>query len=132
MNTTELRSVLADPEHSGAYFIDARDTEAMAEAGSALDYAVLRVDLADCPDKAELMKALRSVALTDTPRGQIRFDNYGNVVGDFYVRHIEMANGKLINKTVKTYKNVSQFWTYDEKKFLEQPVYSRNYPPLKS
>jgi branched-chain amino acid transport system substrate-binding protein len=54
------------------------------------------------------------------------------VVGDFYVRHLEKANGKLINKTVKTYRNVSQFWTYDEKKFLEQPVYSRNYPPLKS
>ena len=83
-------------------------------------------------DKAEFMKALQSVALSDTPRGPIKFDNYGNVIGDFYVRHLEKANGKLINKTVKTYKNVSQFWTYDEKKFLEQPVYSRNYPPLKS
>ena len=38
---------------------------------------------------------------------------------------------KLWNKTIKTYKDVSQFWTYDEKKFLEQPVYSRDYPPLK-
>jgi len=27
---------------------------------------------------------------------------------------------------------VSQFWTYDEKWFLSQPVYSRDYPPLKS
>ena len=36
------------------------------------------------------------------------------------------------NKTVKVYHNVSQFWTYDEKKFLQQPVYSRDYPPLKS
>ncbi|HET7382196.1 MAG TPA: ABC transporter substrate-binding protein [Pseudolabrys sp.] len=83
-------------------------------------------------DKTELMKALRSVSLTDTPRGPIKFDHFGNVVGDFYVRHLEKANGKLINRTVKTYNNVSQFWTYDEKKFLEQPVYSRNYPPLKS
>ena len=83
-------------------------------------------------DKAELMKALRAVSLTDTPRGPIKFDHFGNVIGDFYVRHLEKANGKLINKTVKTYHNVSQFWTYDEKKFLEQPVYSRNYPPLKS
>ena len=41
-------------------------------------------------------------------------------------------DGKLVNKTVKTYTNVSQFWTYDEKKFLEQPVYSRDFPPLKS
>ena len=34
--------------------------------------------------------------------------------------------------TIKTYPNVSQFWTFDEKWFLEQPVYSRDYPALKS
>jgi branched-chain amino acid transport system substrate-binding protein len=78
------------------------------------------------------MAAMKSVSLTDTPRGPIKFDHFGNVIGDFYVRHLEKANGKLINKTVKTYNNVSQFWTYDEKKFLEQPVYSRDFPPVKS
>jgi len=83
-------------------------------------------------NKEELMKALKSVSLTDTPRGPIKFDHLGNVVGDFYVRHLEKKDGKLINKTIKTYHNVSQFWTYDEKKFLQQPVYSRDFPPLKS
>jgi branched-chain amino acid transport system substrate-binding protein len=83
-------------------------------------------------DKEAFMAALRSVSLTDTPRGPIKFDHLGNVVGDFFIRRIEKSNGKLINKTVKTYHNVSQFWTYDEKKFLQQPVYSRDYPPLKS
>ena len=83
-------------------------------------------------DKTALMAAMKSVSLTDTPRGPIKFDHLGNVVGDFYIRHLEKANGKLINKTVKTYNNVSQFWTYDEKKFLEQPVYSRDFPPVKS
>jgi branched-chain amino acid transport system substrate-binding protein len=83
-------------------------------------------------DKTALMAAMKSVSLTDTPRGPIKFDRFGNVVGDFYIRHLEKANGKLINKTVKTYNNVSQFWTYDEKKFLEQPVYSRDFPPVKS
>ena len=39
---------------------------------------------------------------------------------------------KLVNTTIKTYPKVSQFWTYDEKWFLAQPVYSRDYPPLKS
>jgi branched-chain amino acid transport system substrate-binding protein len=33
---------------------------------------------------------------------------------------------------VKIYPKVSQFWTYDPKWFLAQPVYSRDYPPLKS
>ncbi|MGA8887099.1 MAG: ABC transporter substrate-binding protein [Pseudolabrys sp.] len=83
-------------------------------------------------DKTALMAAMKSVSLTDTPRGPIKFDHLGNVVGDFYIRHLEKANGKLVNKTVKTYNNVSQFWTYDEKKFLEQPVYSRDFPPVKS
>src|SRR5437867_5642772 len=36
------------------------------------------------------------------------------------------------NTTIKSYPTVSQFWTYDEKWFLAQPVYSRDYPPLKS
>ena len=83
-------------------------------------------------DKEAFVKALRSVELKDTPRGPIKFDHLGNVIGDFYIRRVEKVNGKLVNKTVKTYHNVSQFWTYDEKKFLAQPVYSRNYPPLKS
>src|SRR3974390_3001134 len=81
-------------------------------------------------NKEELIKALRSVSLTDTPRGPLRFDHFGNVIGDFYIRRVEKVGGKLANKTIKTYKNVSQFWTYDEKKFLQQPVYSRDYPPL--
>ena len=82
-------------------------------------------------DKAALMAALKSVSLTDTPRGPIKFDNYGNVIGDFYIRRVDKVGGKFVNKTLKTYKNVSQFWTYDEKKFLAQPVYARDYPPLK-
>ena len=78
---------------------------------------------------------MRAVIMTDTPRGPVKFDHFGNVVGDFYVRKLGKEGAKyglkLWNKTVKTYKDVSQFWTYGEKKFLEQPVYSRDYPPVK-
>jgi branched-chain amino acid transport system substrate-binding protein len=83
-------------------------------------------------DKEAFVKALRSVELKDTPRGPIKYDHLGNVVGDFFIRRVDKVKGKLANKTVKTYENVSQFWTYDEKDFLSKPVYSRNYPPLKS
>ena len=86
-------------------------------------------------DKTKLVAAMRAVNLTDTPRGPVKFDHFGNVIGDFYVRKLGKEGAKyglsLWNKTVKTYHNVSQFWTYDEKKFLAQPVYSRDYPPLK-
>lgn len=85
-------------------------------------------------DKQKLMAALKAVDLKDTPRGPIRFDQLGNVVGDFYVRRCEKSNGqyglKLWNKTVKTYPDVSQFWTWPEKEFLAHPVYSRDYPAL--
>ena len=40
--------------------------------------------------------------------------------------------GKMVNKTIKTYHNVSQFWTFDPTWFLQQPVYSRDYPPMKA
>ena len=89
----------------------------------------------DSSDKTKLVAAMRSVNLTDTPRGPVKFDHFGNVIGDFYIRKLGKEGAKygltLWNKTVKTYHNVSQFWTYDEKKFLAQPVYSRDYPPLK-
>ena len=89
----------------------------------------------DSSDKTKLVTAMRSVNLTDTPRGPVKFDHFGNVVGDFYIRKLGKEGAKyglkLWNKTIKTYHNVSQFWTYDEKKFLAQPVYSRDYPPLK-
>ena len=83
-------------------------------------------------DRDAFNRALRAVSLTDTPRGPFRFDHFGNVVGSFYLRRCEKKDGKLVNTTIKTYQNVSQFWTYDEKWFLSQPVYSRDYPPLKS
>ena len=82
-------------------------------------------------DREALIKAMRGLSLTDTPRGPFTFDHFGNVVGAFYVRRCERKGDKLVNTTIKTYPKVSQFWTYDEKWFLAQPVYSRDYPPLK-
>jgi len=97
--------------------------------------AGLKVLNGDASDKQKLITAMRAVNMTDTPRGPVKFDHFGNIVGDFYVRKLGKEGAKyglkLWNKTVKTYKDVSQFWTYDEKKFLEQPVYSRDYPPVK-
>lgn len=58
MNALDLRALLADPPQAGAYFVDARDTAAMAQAGTALDFGVARIDLAGCTDKAELLARL--------------------------------------------------------------------------
>lgn len=58
MNAIDLRGLLADPLQSGAYFVDDRDTEAMAEAGAALDFAVARADLRGCDGKAAVLARL--------------------------------------------------------------------------
>ena len=83
-------------------------------------------------DREAFNSAMRAVSLTDTPRGPFTFDRLGNVVGTFYIRRIDKKGDKLVTTTIKAYPKVSQFWTYDEKWFLSQPVYSRDYPPLKS
>jgi branched-chain amino acid transport system substrate-binding protein len=96
--------------------------------------AALKAVGGDASDKDKFMTALRAVTLTDTPRGPIKFDHLGNVIGTFYIRRLENTGGqyglKLWNKTVKTYENVSQFWDWPEQEFLAHPVYSREYPPL--
>ena len=82
-------------------------------------------------DKQAFMKALRATRV-DSARGPVAFDEYGNVVGNVYIRRVERKDGRLVNVVVQTYPNVSQFWTYDPKEFLANPVYSRDYPPAKN
>ena len=82
-------------------------------------------------DKAAFMKALRA-AKVDTVRGPVRFDDYGNVIGDVFIRKVERKDARLVNSVIQTYPNVSQFWTYDPKEFLKNPVYSRDWPPAKN
>jgi branched-chain amino acid transport system substrate-binding protein len=82
-------------------------------------------------DPEKFSKAMRAVSLTDTPRGPISFDDHGNSVIDVFLRRVEKQNGKMVNRTLKTYHKVTQFGPTDPKKFLEQPVFSRDYPPLK-
>ena len=83
-------------------------------------------------DRQALAKALRGVALADSPLGPVRIDEYGNPVLNIYIRRVERMNGRLMNKVIDTYPAVSQFWTYEPKAFLQNPVYSRDWPPAKN
>jgi len=100
-------------------------------AGQCVDAAMQKAG-GQAGDKKAFMDAMRGVTLADTPRGPVKFDHLGNVVGDIFIRKCERKGGKLVNTVIKTYPNVSQFWTYDEKAFLAQPVYSRDSPPAKN
>ena len=82
-------------------------------------------------DKKAFMAAIRG-SNADTVRGVVKFDEFGNAVGDVYIRKVTRKDGRLVNSVIKTYPNVSQFWTYDKAEFLKNPVYSRDWPPAKN
>jgi len=87
--------------------------------------AALKTIGAKIEDKDALIKALRTNKVEETCRGPVQFDKYGNVIGNIYIRKVEKKDGKLVNSVIKTYPNVSQFWTYDPDEFLRKPVYNR-------
>jgi branched-chain amino acid transport system substrate-binding protein len=93
--------------------------------------ATLKAIKAQIENKEAFMKAVRSLTV-DTARGPVRFDQYGNVIGNVYIRRVTRKEGRLVNSVVHTYPNVSQFWTYKPEEFLKNPVYSRDWPPAKN
>ncbi|HXY89322.1 MAG TPA: ABC transporter substrate-binding protein [Xanthobacteraceae bacterium] len=97
-------------------------------AGQCVEAAIEKLG-GKADDRKALAEALHGVSLADTPRGPVKFDHLGNVVGTVFIRKCERKGDRLVNTVIKTYPNVSQFWTYDEKAFLANPVYSRDYPP---
>jgi branched-chain amino acid transport system substrate-binding protein len=83
-------------------------------------------------DKQALMKALRGVDLKESPVGPVKIDEYGNPIMNIYIRKVERMNGRLMNRVIRTYPAVSQFWTYEPKAFLQSPVYARDWAPTKN
>ena len=83
-------------------------------------------------DGTAFADALHKVDLKDTPRGPFKVDALGNAVGSVFIRRCERKGKDLANTVIKTYENVSQFWTYGQEAFLKNPVYSRDYPPAKN
>ncbi|MBI3107600.1 MAG: ABC transporter substrate-binding protein, partial [Candidatus Rokubacteria bacterium] len=100
-------------------------------AGVALK-AALEATGGDIESVDKFLAALRRVDLSDSPRGPMRFDDYGNPIQNIYVRKVEKVGGRLQNTVIHTFPNISQFWTYKAEDFLKNPVYSRDYPPCKS
>ncbi len=76
-------------------------------------------------DAEALVDALRTVKLTDLPRGPMALDEYGNPIENVYIRRVERVNGALQNTVIDIFRNVSQFWKYNPADYLKQPLYSR-------
>jgi branched-chain amino acid transport system substrate-binding protein len=128
------------PNANNRHFVDAMRREYKEDPGyysiGAYGAALMLEDAAKTvhgkvEDKEAFMSALRKVQLANDPRGSLRLDALGNPVMDVYIRKVERKDGRLVNTVVKTYPAVSQFWKYDAKDFLANPVYSRDWPPAK-
>ena len=93
--------------------------------------AALTTTRGQVADKKALMAAIHNCN-AQTIRGQIKFDEFGNVIGNVYIRKVNKNDGRLVNSVVRSYPDVTQSWTYDKTAFLQNPVYSRDYPPAKN
>jgi branched-chain amino acid transport system substrate-binding protein len=88
------------------------------------------------PGPEQFIKIMASIKL-DAVRGPVSMDDMRNPVENVYIKKVEKTKmfgydkDELWNTVIKTYPNVSQFWTYGKEKFLAQPVYDRDFPACK-
>ena len=81
-------------------------------------------------DALTLINSIKNTTIDNAPRGPVAIDEYGNVVHNVYIRQVEVVDGVRQNTVVKTYEDVSQFWTFDPDEFLAQPAYSADFPAV--
>ena len=88
------------------------------------------------PGPEQFVKMMAALKI-DAVRGPVSFDDMRNPIQNIYIKKVEKKKmfgydkDELWNTVIKTYPNVSQFWTYGKEAFLKQPVYSRDFPPCK-
>ena len=80
-------------------------------------------------DKDAFLKAMRS-ATVKAPRGTLKIDEYDNPIQNVYITRIQKINHPVVgpvltNVPIKTYENVSQFWTWTPEEFLKRGPYKR-------
>lgn len=116
----EVPGYYAEANYTTAQMVD----EAIAKSGGKF------------PGPEKFIQNMLSLKI-DAARGPVSFDDMRNPIENIYIRKVEKtklfgdSEPQLWNVVIKTYPNVSQFWTYNKDAFLKQPVYSRDYPPCK-
>ena len=107
--------------YAAATYTDGAVLEAALERGQGQDRGQEGVHERAARDQTSTPAAARS-----------RSTSTATSSGNVYIRQVERKEGRLVNSVIYTYPNVSQFWTYDPKEFLQNPVYSRDFPPAKN
>ena len=89
------------------------------------------------PGPDEFIKTMAGIKIDARARAGAASTTCASPVQNIYIKKVEKKKmfgydkPELWNTVIKTYPNVSQFWTYGKAKFLAQPVYSRDFPPCK-
>ena len=80
-------------------------------------------------DRDAFLKAMRTVQIK-APRGPLKLDAYDNPIQNVYIAKVEkvkhpVLGDVLVNRPIKTYEAVSQFWTWTPEQFLARGPYKR-------
>ena len=80
-------------------------------------------------DREAFLKAMRTANIK-APRGPLRMDPYDNPIQNVYISRIQkikhpVMGEVMVNVPVKTYTEVSQFWTWSPEEFLKMGPYKR-------
>ncbi|WP_366556492.1 ABC transporter substrate-binding protein [Aquibaculum sediminis] len=83
----------------------------------------------DIEDVEAFLAAVRAAEI-NAPRGPLKLDDYDNPIQNVYVSEVRQREHPvlgeiLVNVPIKTYEEVSQFWTWDPEEFLARGPYQR-------
>jgi branched-chain amino acid transport system substrate-binding protein len=78
-------------------------------------------------DQDSFRTTLQSTSFT-APASKVSFDDFHNVMTDTFLNKVSNVDGEWRNTVIKTFPQVSQFWTFDPEWFQQQPEFSRDYP----
>lgn len=135
-NSLHYVSGIDTPENKA--FVDAYATkykrlpswfaESAYTAGLWIKTAVDKIE-GDVENREAFLKAVRAVQVK-APRGPLRLDEYDNPIQNVYISKVEkvkhpILGDVLVNKPIKTYTAVSQFWTWKPEEFLARGPYKR-------
>jgi branched-chain amino acid transport system substrate-binding protein len=119
-----VQAYLKEYNQLPSYFV-----AALYDAGAWLSKAIEQAR-GDTSNRKAFLDAVRATEINGA-LGHLKLDSYGNPTLNIYIRRVERdPAGRLWNVPLKTYENVSQFWTFPPEQFLKQPVYSREFQGL--
>jgi len=76
-----LQSLLVEPDQSGAFYLTASDLGPLLDAADGLGFRCVSVDLADCMDKAALLRRM-ATAFAFPPGFGLNWDSLSDALSD--------------------------------------------------